>query len=263
MYQDNITCVLFHGPSGSGKTETAKMISAPQGLVLTQKYNDQIIISDTIALAAPLIEMHSIKIQTQGANADDRQLWMLHQVFNQLIPTLSCPFDDFIEAIYDAQSYTLNTSETESGIVRDRDFMTSTADACHELADNPFAKLAVAKIKNGYTDAMVEHDAESKVHYLVIISDLRLRKEWDQFHESFDNIIKIKLDVSEKIQNKRLMERDNELLESHQLNHETQVSPFDDDEFDLVVKSDQLSLDDQVSMVKEYIFNEMTLGVKV
>ena len=131
-----IRCVLLHGPSGSGKTETAKNIASPTGLKSAFKYKDATILFDHKFLAAPLVDIHTIKTETKGPNEFNRQLWMIHDTLLNVFPPLSIGFDDFIETVYDAQAWDLKIKYHEEKIVRDRDFMTGFADICHGLLEN-------------------------------------------------------------------------------------------------------------------------------
>lgn len=258
----DVTLVLLHGPSGSGKSETAKGIAAPEGIILTKEYKDTIVKFDTMALSSPLIEMHSIKRNTQGHNAQDRRLWLLSQIVGEVIPPLNASFEDYIELIYDIESYNLNIKTNDGVEIRDRDFMTGIADMCHSMVKDPFCRHLTNRVRDERRRHLENHTEDKPFHYLVIVSDLRLRRELNYFQNQFQNTILIKLDVDENTQKQRLLNRDGFLLTQNQESHETQTSPFNDEEFDLVVNSRNLSLEDQISMTESYIMNQLPIGAE-
>lgn len=255
MSEKHILCVLLHGPSGSGKSQTAKEIAVPNGVVTSWKQNHTKVVMDHKFFAAPISEIHSIKIKTLGFKATDRQLWMIHEVLRDVFPPLSISFEDFIELIYDAQAWDLNWHNHDSEIIKDRDFMTDFADKCHHLMDNPFARTLVRSIKK---DINKDYElGDNNLLYVPIISDLRLRRELNFIESQFDNIIKIKLDASLGKTNERLLNRDKKTLTNQQLLHETQVSPFEDHEFDLIVQSDEINLQAQIEVVRRFILDHV------
>ena len=255
---ENIRCVFLHGKSGAGKTQTARKIIPPgrenpgvqEGSVLRMWDHEQ--------LAAPLVALHSIKTDTVGNDSDNRQLWLIDDILGNLFPYATVPYDDLIELVYDIHAYPLVIGSNHDGqAVRDRNFMTYTADRCHELYPNIFADYLARKIQNNYRMLEKEHP-EPLVEYNVLISDLRLRPELELFKSKFSDVTVIKLEVSEDIRANRLLERDGWALTNEQLAHPTQSSPFTEDEFDQIVNTDTLSLTDQASMIMQYLENPLT-----
>jgi cytidylate kinase len=259
---DNLVCVLLHGPSGAGKSQTAKLIAAPEGVRAERIKQHYKTFWDYRSLAAPLGEMHTIKTQTVGADVESRQLWLLHQVFTELFLPTSVDFNDFIELIYDTQAYPLVLKENAHGqVVRDRDFMTRTADACHKLIPNVFAKYLTRSIFQKHREFMRQHeDIIDQCKNIVIINDLRLRSELESFLvlEDFGaQVITIRLDVSLLEQDARLLERDNRILTEEQRKHETQISPFTDNDFNLIVNTNDYDLPNQVLLVERFIVDQI------
>lgn len=259
-YLENLICVLLHGPSGAGKSETAKLIAAPNGVRSETISSSHKIFWDYRVLAAPLNEMHTIKTNVVGADLEDRQLWLLHDVFVNLFPIGSVNFADFIELIYDTQAYPLQLLEDVHGHhIKDRDFMTFTADACHKLYPNIFATYLSKSIIQNYK-AIERSQAEDDLLFknIVVVADLRLVPELETFKDLNCKLITIKLNVSDEEQDIRLLNRDNRVLSESQRKHETQISPFTNQDFDLVLQTDDYDLASQVLNIKDYIIGQIT-----
>lgn len=253
---NNLVCVLFNGSSAAGKTQTARGIAAPQGLGLEENYSGTLVSWDFRPLASTLAEMHSIKVDVQGNDYQSRQLWMLHQVLTDLFFPNSVDFDDFIELLYDIASYPLNiTYDSNDRMVRDRDFMTTIADACHSLKPNIFANNLTNKILQDFKVFTREHqDLDAKK--IVIVPDLRLMPELESFEKIGCKLIKIRFEIPKEVQESRMIQRDGKQLTPKQQAHPTQSFQFDDSLFDLTIDcASGLSLKDQISMTKAFITN--------
>lgn len=275
--------VLFNGPSGSGKTQTAKGVAAPAGVPQQFRRDNHLIRMDHKSLASPLVGLHSIKVRTKGEGAANRQLWLIHDTITDLIPPLSADFTDTMELVYDIQAYPLKVSYKEDEMVRDRNFMTNIADACHNLVHNPFAKrlireaeketrAAAEEIEQTLTNNPAAYGFEKGYKFeegeevqftnVVLVSDLRLMRELKGFLRTRHTVRTILLKMEETTQRSRLIERDGKNLTEDQKTHETQVFNFEEGKFDLVVNTDTIDLNEQIETVGNYIFEQL-LGVDV
>lgn len=255
----NVFPVLINGKAGAGKTATAKGIVWPGGegvgTFAPRKMGDMTYFMNTYALASPLAEMKRVKTDTTGKNAIERQLWLIDDICDNLFPKFSCAYEDYVELVYDIVAYPLKEDS------KNRDFYTQIGDRCNELYKHVFIENTIRNIIKDYKIA-TKDDHEDAI-FIPIISDTRLQPELDLFKERFNTVNFIKLDVSEHIRQERLQKRDNEPMRMDQSQHPTASYEFSEGSFDLIVNGDTLDLNDQVSMVRDFILNNVfnKLGV--
>jgi len=188
---------------------------------------------------------------------------MIDQACREIISPLAVAYDDFIETVYDIASYPLKMKGDLGA--NDRDFMTSAADMLHKLSYNCFAEsLArsifmdashIDKLHWDHWENSQDDSTPQEVTKVFVVSDLRYPDELKVLKKLSSNVHVIKFDVSPETQKSRLLDRDGFLLTEEQNAHPTQSSPFDEDEFDLVINTDTLSPQDQAVMMKDYIMN--------
>lgn len=255
---DQPICVLIHGPSGSGKTQVARTIATSEGVQRLERINNTNVIWDYKALSSPLGELFTTKTTIKGDDEESRQLWMILHILEDLFPYNSISFGELYNLIMAIYAYPLELKTNDQGdLVRDRNFMTNVADMCHALYFNPFAKHLIRKIRaeSSLSDVIDGNPSQR----IIVVPDLRLVRELEAFEQSDFSLIKIKFDISHDLQVERLIKRDSDPLTPEQLQHETQLSEFHDDDFDIVIKADNLSLADQISMTKDYIIQQSQL----
>ena len=258
MSVSSITCVLFHGPSGSGKSSVAYALGSAEGLTKVEKFGDKKLIWEHKALSTPLLKLHSARCYTKGENEVDRMLWLVDDVLHNLVPPQSMSYEDFIELIYDVVSFPINPTENEQGqLVRDRNFFTGVADLIHSRVPDgkAFARALAKEISASHSYNKVEYPNED-LQEIFIVSDLRLRPEYEFFKMMLDPIT-IQFKVSPETQARRMVERDGRVLTEEQKQHATQISPFKDEEFDLTIDTDNMSVEEQTELVRNYILNHI------
>lgn len=259
MSNSDIYVVLFHGLSGAGKTSTARDIATTDGAINIHHLDNEVtLVWDYRAFAEPLASLHNIKLETTGLNATDRQLWTINQSLLELFGPYTVAYDSFVELVYDAVSWELNIiTDNDGNVVRDRDFMTGFADKCHALANNPFARYLARQIKINFKRHLNDIPEGNALQYIVLVPDLRYKAELELIKSMFDNVTTIKLDISPEARDQRLLKRDGKKLTPEQLSHATQVSPFNNSDFDVVISTDSMTQEEQVRIIKEYIFNKV------
>jgi hypothetical protein len=247
--------IAFAGNAGAGKTSTANAIVPGASM---QRYGDQPFPSevwDHLFFAMPIYEMVNVKTQIQGDNKDDRILFSLHDIVYDLVQR-RCTYDDCIELVYDLFAMDCDISHGD----KPRTFMQQAGDHCRVLYEDCFAEKAIRTINNRFQEVSIEYERydEDPPASFNIISDLRMRNELDVVRRQPNNLV-IKFIADQKILDQRIMERAGQVLNSEQKSHksESELLTISDDEFDVIVDTSTLTLQDQAAMVKEVIYSSI------
>lgn len=242
--------VAFAGNAGAGKTSTANMI-VPKGSIMADRPE---MLWDHTFFAKPIYDMITAKTRIEGSDAEDRILYGLHDVVYDLLQR-RCSYEDLIELVYDLYHIPCEFQADED---KPRLFMQTSGDYCRALYVDCFADYAIKDITSRfhYIAQEYENNEEDPPLSFSIISDLRMRNEFDIVRRQPNNII-IKFAAGEDELDRRLFERSGRSLAPQEKKHisEAELASISDEEFDIIVDTTTLTLQDQASMVREAIIN--------
>ena len=245
---ERLIYIGLSGLAGSGKTTTADLLAPSVG----QFYHDPALAKPEIfthfTLAAPIYDMVGIMRGTEGDGKKDRILHQLHEIIYSLIGS-RLSYNEFYDLVNDVATWPVGTSFD----AKPRKFMQDIGDLLRSVYEDCFVSHMINKV---YRDtAAVDDDyyamgAEPPIHYAVI-SDIRYANEMEKLRDSAQ-VIMVKLDVSFDIANQRILDRDDVAMTKEQWDHPTEAG-FPDDEFDLIINTDELTKAEVVAEIKKFL----------
>jgi hypothetical protein len=246
----------FAGPAGSGKTSTANYIvpkstgsaygqietstSDIWGNITVEQFPD--VIWDHFYFALPLYDMVNYK-SVEGSDSQNRALYGLHEVANGLMMR-SIPYDDLVELVYDLFALPLDSNSEKP-----RSFLQQAGDLCRAQREDCFARYIKYKVYDNWRSIHLDYDRQDQdpPWYIAIISDIRYANELEMI-KSQPNHLTFKFTASPEELRRRIEDRDGMRMSEEQANHPTEAG-IPDDEFDYVIDTTGMSMNDQVQMV--------------
>ncbi len=254
--------VGFCGPAGSGKTSTAKKIVPG---ITVSLLSDPSSFPDVIWghhwLSQPLYEMASTLTELYGEELTDRKLYALHDIVNSIMMK-RIPYDDLVELVYDIYHMPVDNYDGQ----KPRTFLQTVGDMCRNQYEDCFSNYVKYKIYNTYRSECIEYDRhdQDEPWYIGIVEDVRTVREAKMIKDQPNNIL-IKFTASPAVLRDRLLNRDGVDLAPEQASHRTEneFNGIPDEDFDLILDTDSLSVDDQAEVVYDYITNNHNFGEKL
>lgn len=249
----NPVYIGFCGAAGSGKTSTARAIVPSSSFSFygdVSNYSDNNILWDHFWFAMPLYEISNCRLITEGTDVKDRVMYGIHDIVNSVMQR-KIAYDDLIELVYDIYAMPCKIEGTKP-----RTFLQDVGSLCRDLYKNCFTDYIKYKVYNTYRAIISEYDRNDldPPTYMAIVSDVRMPNEAEMIKNQPNNIL-IKFTASKEVLDKRLIDRDGLLLTSSQTSHESErgVNEIPEEWFDLVLDTDNLTVEQQAEAVKNFM----------
>lgn len=249
--------VGFSGPAGSGKTSTANKIAGPGGV----RSLGSPILFDHYFLAKPLYDIVSTKRMIEGEDAKSRKLYEIHDTVSEIIGR-SVEYDDLVELVYDIYAMDAGLD----GESKPRSFMQQVGDMLRGAYEDCFVDTVIRRSALQWADtvnAVLDSDEPLPTPYnFILISDTRRLNEFNKLRAQ-QNCILVRLEASRETLNQRLIERDGHGMTEEQWNHptETEANEVPKDWFDLVLDTNELSLNEQARAVRDFLIDMVGYAV--
>lgn len=257
--------VGLRGPAGAGKTSVGNRVA---GMTRPDDYDkeigalpSQVFLQYT--LATPIYDIVGIKRMTKGFDRKDRILYSVHDSLHELL-NRQLPYEDFVSLVR-------SVADMDAGdefAPKPRTFMQTLGDMCRNVDVDCYANAVVrrayadiTKINQDYADyaERMNDDDEAVVEdpaVFAVVTDLRYQNEIDVLRNAGELIL-IRLDASRETLNQRIYDRDGVHMTEEQWNHptETELSGMDDNEFNLIINTDNFNANEVSLQVKKYLLS--------
>lgn len=255
-YQEGYPIVLgFGGEACTGKTSTAQML-APAARVAMQGSTPNTVTWEHIAFSMPLYELASIRRKTEGDRSYDRMAYAIHDVLVDVFgyPAYGAPnYIDLTTMVHEVCSFPFNPEEEKPRV-----FLQWLGDCIRELMPTGFTSWMQRKVNSNYayfrSDWMEASADDDLPPFVVVISDVRAGTDYD-FIRKQPNGILVKLTASENVRRQRAVDRDGRMMSESESQHSTETfaRQSSDDDYDLVIDTDGISVIDQVELVRKLV----------
>lgn len=240
--------VALAGQAGTGKTITASELT-PQGQISMSEHG---FYWDKYTLARPIYEIVSILQTVEGNRRQDRVYYGIHEVLLDLFgrnPLYGAPsYDKLVRLV---ESFGSAKIQMEG---KPRSFMQHVGATCRAVDPDCF----VRRLKNAAYQAVLSEDLYGGLPLVALVDDMRYYNE-AEFIKNLPNGVLIRLDASPEVRSRRLYERDGVHMTEEQMSHESETSlaTIPEEWFDVIINTDDLSVEEQVEVVKQAVLGTL------
>lgn len=248
------------GRAGTGKTSTADRL-APQASTRFAHEDERVrVIWSHLFFALPLYELAAIRQGIEGVKARDRMRYQIHaaliNVFGASPLYGAPPYEKLVDMVEEIATYPCQRDG------KPRQFLQHVGtDIMRAHDENVWVKWMDRKIREEYLRFYEEYlrPFEEDDHnldglpplYAVVISDVRFPNE-AEFIKAQPNGLLFRLTASDETIAKRQIERDGTEIDPEHKQHssETSVDLIDHSLYDRVIETDNITLDEQVALIR-------------
>lgn len=206
--------------------------------------------------ALPIYRVASARQKIKGDKAHERTLFEIHEALldlfgrNPLFSVISY-YDDFVDLVKHVAGMYCEPEGTKA-----RSFMQNFGLLCREYDEDVFVKWVLRKVAEEHRTFQSEFptDGYPNLRFGSVISDVRFPNEARLIKEQSNGIL-IKLTGDPEVLRNRLIDRDGQALTDEQAAHpsENSISLIPESDFDAVLDTSLLTVQDQVEAVKTIV----------